>query len=59
MTKWGQNDHSELVSCKREPYQLGALITEQDRVTEESYCITALFCIMTVGFSFANMRSGN
>lgn len=57
MTKWGHNDHMELIICKREVFQLGALITELDRVTKKSYCITALFCVMTVGYSFANMRS--
>lgn len=58
MTKWGHNDHMELVICKREVFQLGALITELGRVTKKSYCLTALFCVMTVGYSFANMRSG-
>lgn len=58
VTKWGHNDHTELVICKRGLFQLGALITALDRVTKESYCITALFCVMTVGYSFANMRSG-
>lgn len=54
VTKWGHNDHTELVICKRGLFQLGALITALDRVTKESYCITALFCVMTVGDSFAD-----
>lgn len=58
MTKWGHDDHTELVICKRELFQLGALITELDRDTDGPYCISASFCVMTVGYFSDNMRSG-